>query len=79
MQAGRKIWQTYMVPDNNGNLGGYSGGGVWSSTPVIDLKRHAIYVGTGNNLSVPKSIRATRITGFVRTPLTTPTPWLRSI
>jgi polyvinyl alcohol dehydrogenase (cytochrome) len=56
MQTGRKIWQTYMVPDNNGNLGGYSGGGVWSSTPVIDLKRDAIYVGTGNNLSVPKSV-----------------------
>jgi polyvinyl alcohol dehydrogenase (cytochrome) len=41
-------WQQYMVP----NKPGYSGGGVWD-TPVIDPKRNRLYVGTGNNYSVP--------------------------
>jgi len=45
-----------MVPDNGGKVNGYSGGGVWGSTPVIDSKRNSIYVGTGNNYSVPVSV-----------------------
>jgi polyvinyl alcohol dehydrogenase (cytochrome) len=45
-----------MVPDNGGLTGGYSGGGIWDSTPVIDAKRDSIYVGTGNNYSVPISV-----------------------
>jgi polyvinyl alcohol dehydrogenase (cytochrome) len=57
-QTGQKIWQTYMVPDNSGLLGGYSGGAVWSTTPVIDPKRNSIYVGTGNNYSVPAAVKA---------------------
>lgn len=56
VQTGRKIWQSYMVPDNNGKMGGYSGGAVWSSTPVIDPKRNSIYIGVGNNYSVPKHV-----------------------
>lgn len=58
IQTGKKLWQTYMVPDNNGIVGGYSGGNIWGSTPVIDAKRNALYVGTGNNLSVPASVSA---------------------
>jgi polyvinyl alcohol dehydrogenase (cytochrome) len=57
-RTGRKIWQTYMVPDNHGQLGGYSGGGIWDTTPVVDAKRNLIYVGTGNNYSVPDSVKA---------------------
>ena len=56
VHTGKKLWQTYMVPDNNGIAGGYSGGSVWGSTPVIDAKRNALYVGTGNNYSVPDSV-----------------------
>jgi polyvinyl alcohol dehydrogenase (cytochrome) len=56
VQTGKKLWQTYMVPDNNGTLGGYSGGAVWDSTPVVDPKRNLLYVGTGNNYSVPDSV-----------------------
>jgi len=53
LKTGHKLWQTYMVPDNGGLVGGYSGGGIWATTPVVDPKRNAVYVGTGNNYSVP--------------------------
>jgi polyvinyl alcohol dehydrogenase (cytochrome) len=49
-------WKTYMVPDNGGITGGYSGGGIWDSTPVVDTKRNSLYVGTGNNYSVPVAV-----------------------
>jgi polyvinyl alcohol dehydrogenase (cytochrome) len=49
-------WKTYMVPDNGGIIGGYSGGGIWDSTPVVDTKRNSLYVGTGNNYSVPVAV-----------------------
>jgi polyvinyl alcohol dehydrogenase (cytochrome) len=35
---------------------GYSGASVWSSTPVIDAARNSVYVGTGNNFSVPQMV-----------------------
>jgi polyvinyl alcohol dehydrogenase (cytochrome) len=53
-RTGQKLWQTYMVPDSPA---GYSGGGIWDSTPVIDAKRNSIYVGTGNNYSVPGAVK----------------------
>jgi polyvinyl alcohol dehydrogenase (cytochrome) len=56
--TGKKLWQTFMVPDNSGIAGGYSGGGVWSSSPVVDPTRNAVYAGTGNNYSVPASVAA---------------------
>ena len=55
VDTGAILWKTYMVPDNGGHPGGYSGGGIWGSTPVIDPKRNSVYVGTGNNYSVPNS------------------------
>lgn len=45
--TGALIWQTNMVP------AGYSGGAVWGSSPVVDVARGTVYVGTGNNYSVP--------------------------
>jgi polyvinyl alcohol dehydrogenase (cytochrome) len=58
VKTGKKLWQTYMVPNNNGLLGGYSGGGIWDTTPVIDPKRNSVYFGTGNNYSVPDAVKA---------------------
>jgi outer membrane protein assembly factor BamB len=58
VQTGKKLWQTYLVPDNHGLPGGYSGGGIWDTTPVIDPKRNSVYVGTGNNYSVPVAVEA---------------------
>jgi polyvinyl alcohol dehydrogenase (cytochrome) len=45
--TGALIWRTDTVP------AGYSGGAVWGSNPVVDVARNMIYVGTGNNYSVP--------------------------
>lgn len=45
--APKILWQTFTVP------AGYSGGAIWGSTPVVDLHRGTVYVGTGNNYSVP--------------------------
>jgi polyvinyl alcohol dehydrogenase (cytochrome) len=45
--TGAKIWETNTVP------AGYSGGAVWGSNPVVDVARNIVYVGTGNNYSVP--------------------------
>jgi polyvinyl alcohol dehydrogenase (cytochrome) len=46
--TGKLLWKTYMVPH------GYTGGAVWSSTPVIDRETGLLYVTTGNNYSVPR-------------------------
>ena len=48
--TGAILWKTYTVP------AGYSGGAVWGSTPVIDFKRGSLYIGTGNNYSLPQSV-----------------------
>jgi len=49
--SGKKLWRTYMAPS------GYSGAAVWGSTPVIDATRNSVYVGTGNNYSVPEAVK----------------------
>jgi polyvinyl alcohol dehydrogenase (cytochrome) len=48
--TGEILWKTYTVPN------GFSGGAVWGSTPVIDESRNSLYVGTGNNYSVPQVV-----------------------
>ncbi len=50
VNSGAILWKTYMAP------AGYSGNGVWGSAPVVDTKRNTIYVGTGNNYSVPDDV-----------------------
>ena len=45
--SGAKLWETDTVP------AGYSGGAVWGSNPVVDAARNTVFVGTGNNYSVP--------------------------
>jgi polyvinyl alcohol dehydrogenase (cytochrome) len=44
---GFKLWQTFTVPK------GYSGGAVWGSNPVVDQARGTVFIGTGNNYSIP--------------------------
>ncbi len=46
-ETGKLLWKTYTVPK------GYTGGGVWGSNPVVDKGRHTLYIGTGNNISIP--------------------------
>jgi polyvinyl alcohol dehydrogenase (cytochrome) len=55
--TGKILWKTYTVPDNGGQPGAYSGNPVWQP-PAIDLERGLLYVGTGNNYSVPASVTA---------------------
>lgn len=59
--TGKILWKTYTVPSNNGgddsNLPGYySGGAVWGSSPVVDPRRGLLYIGTGNNYTVPDGV-----------------------
>ncbi len=56
--TGKVLWQTFMVPPNHGRLGGYSGGAVWGTTPVADPATGLVYVGTGNNYTVPFGVCA---------------------
>jgi len=44
---GLKKWQTFMAPN------GYSGAKVWGSHAVVDKGRNLLYVGVGNNYSIP--------------------------
>jgi polyvinyl alcohol dehydrogenase (cytochrome) len=59
--TGAILWKTYMVPDNGGAVGGYSGGSVWGSSPMVDTVRGLVYVGTGNNYTVPGSVSACQL------------------
>jgi polyvinyl alcohol dehydrogenase (cytochrome) len=55
--TGKVIWKSYSIPDppkqyktaaNGLKLFGPAGAGIWN-TPTIDMKRHRLYVGTGNS------------------------------
>ncbi|KAH6554816.1 hypothetical protein KP509_1Z304800 [Ceratopteris richardii] len=56
ISTGKVLWQTYMLPDNGGKLGNYSGVAVWGSSPSIDPKRNAVYIATGNLYTAPPEI-----------------------
>lgn len=59
--SGKQIWKTYTIagaakPTRKNSKGtqlwGPAGAGVWNS-PTIDVKRHALYVGTGDSYTDP--------------------------
>ena len=50
--TGQILWKTYTVP------AGYTGGGVWGSTPAVDPADNMLYVGTGPNYTVPPGVCA---------------------
>ena len=59
--TGRQMWKTYTIAESpkptrknskGVQLWAPAGGGVWNS-PTIDVKRHAIYVGTGDAYTEP--------------------------
>jgi len=56
-ETGKIRWQTYDMPDNRGALNEYSGGAIWQP-PAIDPARGLLYIGTGNNYTVPASVEA---------------------
>jgi polyvinyl alcohol dehydrogenase (cytochrome) len=55
-RTGAVLWKTFLIPDNGGKPGGYSGNGVWGTTPAIDPIHHNVLVATGNNYTVPQSV-----------------------
>jgi polyvinyl alcohol dehydrogenase (cytochrome) len=66
-RTGNTAWQTYTIPDTHpctppATTGAaatgcsFSGGSV-ASTPAIDTARNTVYVGTGQNYTVPDTVR----------------------
>ncbi|CAI9092695.1 OLC1v1028012C1 [Oldenlandia corymbosa var. corymbosa] len=56
-RTGTILWQTYTIPDNGGQLGGYSGASIWGSSPAIDVLRQLVYVGTGQLYNAPAEVQ----------------------
>jgi len=52
VETGEVLWQTPTQPE------GYFGGAVWSSTPVVDARRGALYVSVGDTYKVPDEVAA---------------------
>uniref|UniRef100_A0A803N051 Pyrrolo-quinoline quinone repeat domain-containing protein n=2 Tax=Chenopodium quinoa TaxID=63459 RepID=A0A803N051_CHEQI len=57
-KTGKIQWQTYMLPDNQGKQGEYSGAAIWGSSPSIDVSRNLVYIATGNLYSAPERVEA---------------------
>ncbi|THG01785.1 hypothetical protein TEA_021511 [Camellia sinensis var. sinensis] len=57
IRTGAVQWQTFMLPDNHGSTGEYSGAAIWGSSPSIDTRRNLVYIATGNLYSAPLRIR----------------------
>jgi polyvinyl alcohol dehydrogenase (cytochrome) len=56
-KSGAILWKTFDMPDNGGRTDQYSGGAVWQP-PAIDPKRGTLFIGTGNNYTVPPDVVA---------------------
>jgi polyvinyl alcohol dehydrogenase (cytochrome) len=50
--TGKILWKHYTVPPN------FAGGSVWSSLPLIDAKRHSLYITTGNAFRAPPEVQS---------------------
>ncbi len=53
--TGAILWKTFTVPDNGGQRNLYSGGAVWAP-PAIDPRRGSLFIGVGNNYTVPEAV-----------------------
>jgi polyvinyl alcohol dehydrogenase (cytochrome) len=56
-KTGAILWKTFDMPDNGGQTNQYSGGAIWQP-PAIDPKRGLLFIGTGNNYTVPPDVEA---------------------
>ena len=56
-KTGAMLWKTFDMPDNGGQTNQYSGGAVWQP-PAIDPTRGTLFIGTGNNYTVPPDVEA---------------------
>ena len=55
--GGGILWKWYDMPDNGGATNQFSGGAIWQP-PAIDPQRGVLYIGTGNNYTVPANVAA---------------------
>ncbi|XXG77338.1 hypothetical protein AAC387_Pa08g1509 [Persea americana] len=56
VKTGAIQWQTFMLPDKEGQIGGYSGAAVWGSSPSIVVDCGLVYIGTGNLYTAPPDV-----------------------
>jgi polyvinyl alcohol dehydrogenase (cytochrome) len=72
INTGKQIWKNYTIPEEpkplkknsaGTQLYGPAGGAVWSA-PTVDLKRRAIYVGSGNAYTVPAAETSDSVVAF---------------
>ena len=75
--TGEQIWKTYDMPDNLGATDQYSGGAIWQP-PAIDARRGLLYVGTGNNYTVPAAVEQCQATDPASTDCTAPDDYFDS-
>lgn len=54
-ESGEVLWQSYSLPDQGAGGDIFSGASIWGSTPTIDPESNTVFVGTGQNYSVPQS------------------------
>ena len=59
-KTGKMLWQTFTVPPNGGVPGGYRGGAVWQP-PAIDPTRGSLFIGSGDNYTVPADVESCKI------------------
>jgi polyvinyl alcohol dehydrogenase (cytochrome) len=50
--TGKVLWKTYTMPEH------FAGGAVWSSYPLLDARRHTLFVTTGNAFRVPAEVQS---------------------
>ena len=62
-KTGVVLWKTLMLPDNHGQLGGFTGAGVWGSHAALDPLTNTVYITTGNNYSVPADVKQCELNG----------------
>lgn len=53
--TGDILWKKYVVPENGGQPGGYSGAPLWGA-PTVDPLTNTVYFTTGQNYSLPDEV-----------------------
>lgn len=57
VRTGAIVWQSFVLPDNGGQAGGFSGG-AFVNPPAIDLESRLVYGGAGQLYTSPASVTA---------------------
>ncbi|PJE95798.1 hypothetical protein CUT44_21320 [Streptomyces carminius] len=55
-ETGEVLWKTYAIPEQEDPADGFSGAAIWSGSPAVDPESGTVYVTSGNNYTVPRSV-----------------------